>query len=70
MCLGRLTPPQFPWEGLQVTNFEQCLHIIMVIGKCTDVFRGLFFWGGEKLRGGYMGGSFHGAIFHGGKEFQ
>ena len=33
-------------EGLQVTNFDQCLHIIMVIGKCTVVFRGFFwFWG-------------------------
>ena len=31
--MGRLTPLQSPWEGLQVTNFDQCLHIIMVIGK-------------------------------------
>ena len=35
-------------EGLQVTNFDQCLHTLTVIGKCTDVFRGLFLvwvWG-------------------------
>ena len=28
MSLGRLTPPQSPWEGLQVTNFDLCLHIM------------------------------------------
>ena len=39
-------PPQSLGEGLQVTKFDQCLHIIMVIGKCTVVFRGFFwFWG-------------------------
>ena len=35
-------------EGLQVTNFDQCLHTVMVIGKCTDIFRGIFLvwvWG-------------------------
>ena len=39
--------PHSPWgEGLQVINFDQCLHIIMVIGKCKVVFRGFFlFWG-------------------------
>ena len=46
MSLGRLTPPQSPWEGLQVTNFDQCLHIVMVIWKCTEVFRGIFRLGG------------------------
>ena len=35
--------PTIPEEGLQVTNFDQYLHIIMVIGKCTDVFRGILF---------------------------
>ena len=34
-----------PWEGLQVTNFDQCLHIVMVIGKFTYTFRGFFGWG-------------------------
>ena len=42
-----LTPPQFTWEVLQVTNFDHCLHIAMVIGKCTDVFRG----GGVRVGG-------------------
>ena len=57
-------------------------HIVMAIGKCTDVFRGIF-WGfrkGEKLIGRGVtwedlsmeewmdhGGSFH---CHGGREFQ
>ena len=42
-------PPQSLGEGLPVTNFDQCLHTVMVIGKCTDVFREIFFlvwvWG-------------------------
>ena len=35
-------------EGLQVTNFDQCLRTVMVIGKCTDIFWGIFLvwvWG-------------------------
>ena len=41
----------------------------MVIGKCTDVFRGIF-WLGEGLRKrGYAGGAFHGGICHGGRAF-
>ena len=69
MNWGRLTPPQFMWEGLQVTNPDQCLHIVMVIGKCTDAFR-FFFWLGERLRGGgYAGGTFHGGICHGERKF-
>ena len=43
---------------------------VYVIGKCTDVFREIFFGWGERLRGGdYVGVSFHGGIFHGGREF-
>ena len=45
MSLGMIYSPRVPWEGLQVANFDQCLHILMVIGKCRDVFRGIF--GGE-----------------------
>ena len=40
--------PHSPWGGLQVTNSDQCLHTVMVIGKCTDVFRVIFLvlvWG-------------------------
>ena len=38
----------------------------MVIGKCTDVSRGIFWLGGGRVEGrGYMGGSFHGGICHG-----
>ena len=42
----------------------------MVIGKCTDVFRGLF-----RVEGGglgardYVGGSFQGVIYHEGRKF-
>ena len=35
-------------EALQVMNFDHCLHIVLVIGKYTDVFRGIFLvvvWG-------------------------
>ena len=39
---GQLAPPQSLGEGLQVSNFEHCLHIVMVIGTCTDDFRGTF----------------------------
>ena len=51
MFLGRLTSPQFHLEGLQVTNFDRCLHIVMVIGKCTDALRGIFFWFGGGVEG-------------------
>ena len=45
-----------PWEVLQVTNFDQCLHIVMVIGKCTGVFRRIFWLGeGVEKRGIYWG---------------
>ena len=53
MSLGTTYSPQSPWEGLPFTNFDQCLHIVMVIGKCTDVFRGIL-WLGEGLRRGDM----------------
>ena len=46
MSLGVTYSPQSQWEGLQVTNFDQCLHMVMVIWKCTDVFRGIFRLGG------------------------
>ena len=43
--------PKSPWEGLQAINFDQCLYIVMVIGKCTEVFRGSWWrnlsWGEE-----------------------
>ena len=33
---------------MQVTNFDQFLHIVIVIGKCTDVFRGILLVGRDK----------------------
>ena len=66
-----LLPPQSLGEGLQVTNFDQCLHTIMVIGKCTDVFQGnVFGLGGGVRGGGHVGGSFLGGICHGGRKIQ
>ena len=65
MSLGTTYSPHSPWEGLQVTNVEQCLHIVMVIGKCTDVFRGIFWLRG----GGYVGETFHGGICHREEDF-
>ena len=49
MSLGMTYSPTVSGEGLQVTNFDQCLHTVVVIGKCIDVFRGIFFifGGGE-----------------------
>ena len=53
MSLGTTYSPQSLWEGLQVTNFDLCLHIVMVAGKSTDVVRGIFFGlGGGEFRGG------------------
>ena len=70
MSLGMTYSPTIPGGGLQVTNFDQSLHIVMVIGKCTDVFRGILFCLGVGLRGGgYVGGSFLGGVGHGGKKF-
>ena len=71
MSLGKTYSPQSPWEGLQVTNFGMCLHIVMVTGKCTDVFRGIFFGlGGGGEVGGDVGGSFYGGTSHRGRDFQ
>ena len=36
------------WEGLQVTNFDLCLRVAMVTGKCTDVLREIFRFSGES----------------------
>ena len=72
MSLGMTYPPQSLEEGLQVTNFDQCLHTVRVIGKCTDVFRGIFWFGegggGGSREGGYVERSFLGGICHGGKR--
>ena len=44
-------------------NFAPCLHIVLVIGNYTEVFRSDFSygWGG----GDYVGGSPHGGCFQG-----
>ena len=43
--------------------------MVMVIGKCTDIFRGIFWMGGGAEKGGYVGGAFHGGICRGGSKF-
>ena len=74
MSLGMTYSPTIPGGGaatLTTTNFDQCLHIVMVIGKCTDVFRGILFCLGVGLnRGDYVGGSFLGGICHEGRKIQ
>ena len=57
-------PGDSPWEGLQVANFDQCLQIVMVIVKGTDIVQEIF-W----LRGAYVGEAFLGGICHGGRKF-
>ena len=71
MSLGTTYSPTVPVEGLQVTNFDLCLHIVMVTGKCTDVFRGIFLFRGRfEGGGGYVGGYFYEETCHGGREYQ
>ena len=69
MSLGTTYSSNVPWEGLQVTNFDQCLHIVLVIGKCADAFRRIFRLGGEVEGRGLCGGSFHGGICYGEENF-
>jgi len=45
------------------------LHIIIVIWKCADVFRGSFGWGEGLRRGEYVGGTFLEIICHGRRKF-
>ena len=53
---------------MQVMNFAHCLHVVLDIGKYT--FSGVFFLEGGGVRGErYMGGSFHGEIFHWERKF-
>ena len=56
MSLGTTYSPTVPMGGLQVKNFDQCLHIVMVIGKCTGVFRRIFWLeAGVEKRGDMLG---------------
>ena len=47
-------------EGLQVVNFAHCLHVVLVIGKHSYIFKEGFSNRGEGRGEGYVGGSFHG----------
>ena len=62
-----LIPQRPPEEVLQVVNFAHCLHIVLVIGKYTDVFRGII--SGGRGVGGYLRGSFYGGSYQEGREF-
>ena len=60
MSLGTTYSPTVPVGGATSYKFDHCLHIVMVIWKCTDVFRGIFRSGGggglrrEEYAGGTM----------------
>jgi len=41
----------------------------MVIGKFTNIFRGIFQLGEGLRTGGYFGGTFRGGICHGRRKF-
>ena len=66
--MGLTYSPTVPREGLQVTNFDQRLHTVMIIWKCTDLFRMTFGLGGGLRGGGYVGGSSIRGIGHGRRE--
>ena len=55
MFLGMTYSPTVPGGGVASYKLKpRCLHIIMVIGKCTDVFRGIFLVLGVGLSEGAM----------------
>ena len=39
--------PRVPGEGAASYTFDQCLHTVMVIGQCTDVFKWICLVGGR-----------------------
>ena len=64
-------PPQSLGEGLQDTNFDQCLHTVMDTGKCTNVIRGIFLvWVWSSGEGAIWKDLSLGGVFHGGREIQ
>jgi len=50
-------------------NLAHCSYIVLVIGEYTDMFREDFSSGERSVGGDYVRGSFHGGIYHGGREF-
>ena len=45
MSLGTTYSPQSLREGLQVTNFDHCLHIVMAIGSLQTFSGDFLVWG-------------------------
>ena len=68
MSLGTTYSPTVPWEGLQVQNFDQCLHIVKVIGKCIGVFRRIFWLEAGVEKRGICWGNFPSRNFSWGKK--
>ena len=66
---GTRYSPTAPWEGPQVTNFDRCLHIVMVIWKRTDAFKEIFWFGGGVEWRGLCGGNFPWGILHWRRKF-
>ena len=54
---------------LQYDSLQLKTSLIMVNGKCTGVFRGIFWLGGGVEKRGYVVETFHGGISPGGKRF-
>ena len=44
--------------GATSYKLDQCFHIVMVIGKCRDVSRGIFWLGGGVEKRGLCEGNF------------
>ena len=55
MSFGTISSPTVPFGWAASTNFDQCLHIVWAIGKCTDTFRWIFSLGKGLMGGGYVG---------------
>ena len=71
MSLGTTYSPTVPVGGTASSGKRSTLSVENVP---WDVFRGIFWFRGggglEKFKGGYVEGSFHGGVCHGGSEFQ
>ena len=63
MSLGMTYSPKVPGGGAATYKLDQCLHIIMVIGKCTVGFRGFFFGFGGGVEGRGLCGSIFISLF-------
>ena len=59
----------FNFNPLVLECCERAKHIVMVIGKCTGVFRRIFWLGGGGEKREICWGNLPSRIFHGGRKF-